>query len=182
MTSPAVPPPIDRDKALIDVTRVIVASALTIGSVLLTAFGFVERMVGIDRIATDRRFALLALMPGAAALAFLASGRALGALYDVSVPPRDIRAWQRALLRFTDVSGAYGLFAIVISGLVAVSTLLAVALMLDLKIALLSILSGVLAFCVALSGMLMRYSPRRRLIDLALVTTIVVAMLVDLFV
>jgi hypothetical protein len=176
-----VPPPIDREKALVDVTRVIVASALTIGSVLLTAFGFVERMVGIDRIATDRRFALLALMPGAAALAFLSSGRALGALYDVSVAPRDIPAWRRALLRFTDVSGAYGLFAIVISGLVAVSTLLAVALMLDLKIAVVSILSGVLAFCVALSGMLMRYSPRRRLIDLALVTTIVVAMVVDLF-
>jgi len=176
-----VPPPIDREKALVDVTRVIVASALTIGSVLLTAFGFVERMVGIDRIATDRRFALLALMPGAAALAFLSSGRALGALYDVSVPPRDIPTWRRALLRFTDVSGAYGLFAIVISGLVAVSTLLAVALMLDLKIAVVSILSGVLAFCVALSGMLMRYSPRRRLIDLALVTTIVVAMVVDLF-
>ena len=91
MTPPAAPPPVDREKALIDVTRVIVASALTIGSVLLTAFGFVERMVGIERIASDRRFALLALMPGAAALAFLASGRALGALYDVSVPPRDRR-------------------------------------------------------------------------------------------
>lgn len=179
MTSPATPDPADRDKSLIDVSRVIVASALTIGSVLLTAFGFIERMVDIERIATDRRFALLALMPGAAALAFLASGRALGALYDVSVPPRGIAAWQRALLRFTDVSGAYGLFAIVISGLVGVSTLLAVALMLDLKIALLSVMSGVLAFCVALSGMLMRSSLRRRLIDMGLVLTIILAMTID---
>lgn len=179
MTSPAAPPPIDREKALIDVTRVIVASALTIGSVLLTAFGFVERMVGIDRIATDRRFALLALMPGAAALAFLASGRALGALYDVSVPPRDIRAWQRALLRFTDISGAYGLFAVVISGLVGVATFLSIALVLDLRLVILSSLSGLLAFSVALSGMMMRYSPRRRLIDLALAVSIVVAMGLD---
>lgn len=181
MTSPAVPPPFDRDRALIDVTRVIVASALTIGSVLLTAFGFVERVVGIEKIASDRRFALLALMPGAASLAFLASGRALGALYDVSVPPRAVPAWQRALLRFTDISGAYGLFAVVISGLVGVATFLSIALVLDLRLVILSSLSGMLAFCVALSGMLMRYSPRRRLIDLALAVSIVAAMVLDQF-
>ncbi|MDP3544905.1 hypothetical protein ACJ4V0_02225 [Phreatobacter sp. HK31-P] len=182
MSASADPPPFDRDKALTDVARVIVASALTIGSVLLTAFGFVERVVGIERIAMDRRFALLALMPGAAALAFLASGRALGALYDVSVPARDIPAWRRALLRFMDVSGAYGLFAVVISGLVAVASFLAIALLLDLRLVILSTISGLLAFCVALSGMLMRYSPRRRLIDFALAICILVAMIADQFV
>lgn len=181
MSAHAAPPPFDREKALIDVARVIVASALTIGSVLLTAFGFVERVVGIDKIASDRRFALLALMPGAAALAFLASGRALGALYDVSVPARNIPAWRRAFLRFVDISGAYGLFAIVISGLVAVASFLAIALLLDLRLMILSTLSGLLAFCVALSGMLMRYSPRRRLIDFALAVSILAAMAVDQF-
>lgn len=181
MSEPSAPPPFDREKALIDVARVIVASALTIGSVLLTAFGFVERIVGIEKIASDRRFALLALMPGAAALAFLASGRALGALYDVSVPVRDIPAWRRAILRFTDVSGAYGLFALVVSGLVAVSSFLAIALLLDLRLMALSTISGLLAFCVALSGMLMRYSTRRRLIDLSLALGILAAMALDQF-
>lgn len=181
MSEPSAPPPFDREKALIDVARVIVASALTIGSVLLTAFGFVERIVGIEKIASDRRFALLALMPGAAALAFLSSGRALGALYDVSVPVRDVPAWRRAILRFTDVSGAYGLFALVVSGLVAVSSFLAIALLLDLRLMVLSTISGLLAFCVALSGMLMRYSPRRRLIDLSLALGILAAMALDQF-
>ncbi|MDP2801961.1 MAG: hypothetical protein Q8O26_08775 [Phreatobacter sp.] len=181
MSEPSAPPPFDRETALIDVARVIVASALTIGSVLLTAFGFVERVVGIDKIASDRGFALLALMPGAAALAFLASGRALGALYDVSVPPRTVPTWQRALLRFTDISGAYGFFAVVISGLVGMATFLSIALVLDLRFVILSSLSGVLAFCVALSGMLMRYSPRRRLIDLALFMSILAAMVLDQF-
>jgi len=179
MTTEIAPPPFDRERALIDVARVIVASALTIGSVLLTAFGFVERVVGIERIANERRFALLALMPGAAALAFLASGRALGALYDVSVPPRNIGTLHRALLRFTDISGAYGLFAVVISALVAVAAFIAVALVLNLDLLPLAALSGMLAFCVALSGMLMRYTPRRRLIDLALVVCIVLTMIVD---
>ncbi len=118
-------------------------------------------------------------MPGAAALAFLASGRALGALYDVSVPPRDIGLIRRALLRFTDVSGAYGLFAVVISALVAVAAFIAVALVLNLGWLLLASLAGALAFCVALSGMLMRYTPRRRLIDFALAICIVLTMVID---
>jgi len=53
LEEPAAPPTaFDRDLALIDVARVIVTAALTIGSVLLTAFGFVERVVGIETIAT----------------------------------------------------------------------------------------------------------------------------------
>ena len=40
-------------------------------------------------------------------------------------------------------------------------------------------LSGGLAFCVALSGMMMRYSPRRRLTDLALALSILVGMVLD---
>jgi hypothetical protein len=179
MTDMTAPEPFDRQRALSEVARSIISSALTIGSVLLSAFGFVERVVGIERIATDRRFALLALMPGAAALAFLASGRALGSLYDVSVPPREIGVVRRALLRFTDISGAYGLFALVISALVAVSTLLASSLLLDLKLAGVSMATGVLAFFVALSGMLMRYSSGRRIIDFAFVAAIVAAMIVD---
>lgn len=179
MTTETAPPPFDRERALIDVARVIVASALTIGSVLLTAFGFVERVVGIERIANERRFALLALMPGAAALAFLASGRALGALYDVSVPPRNIGTLHRALLRFTDVSGAYGLFAVVISTLVAVAAFIAVALVLNLDLLPLAFMAAACAFGVALSGMLMRYNARRRFIDLVLVICIVMTMVLD---
>ena len=83
-------PHMGRDQALVDVAKVVVTAGLTLGSVMLTAFGFIERAVGIERLATDRRFALVALLPGAAALSFLASARALGAAFDASVPPRPV--------------------------------------------------------------------------------------------
>jgi hypothetical protein len=169
-----------RELALMDVARIIVTSSLTIGSVLLTAFGFVERMIGIERIATDRRYALVALMPGAAALAFLASARSLGALYDMLVPPRDISPLRRFIVRIGVLSGAYGLFAVVISLLVGVATVLAVALFVDLKLISASVVAGVAAFLVAAIGMLTRASPGRRLIDLALSASIIVVMLLDL--
>ncbi|QCI66000.1 hypothetical protein [Phreatobacter stygius] len=181
LEDPAVPPAaFNRDLALIDVARVIVTAALTIGSVLLTAFGFVERMIGIEKIATDRRYALLALMPGAAALAFLASARSLGAIYDVTVPARRVSTLKRMLLRAGDLSGAYGLFALVISALVGVATVIAVALFVDLKLLAVSVVAGVVAFLISILGMLTRSSPGRKVTDLVLVLAIVALMLLDL--
>lgn len=169
-----------REQLLVDVAKVIITAGLTLGSVMLTAFGFIERAVGIERLATDRRFALVALLPGAAALAFLASARALGAAYDASVPPRPVGGLKRAALRFSAMSGAFGLIAVVLSALVAVGTILAVSLFLDLKLPGTSALAGGAAFCVALSGMLTRPSPGRRFTDMVLAGTIVLAMTTDL--
>ncbi|MFN3853896.1 MAG: hypothetical protein ACK4M0_05830 [Phreatobacter sp.] len=173
-------PDMGRDQALVDVAKVVVTAGLTLGSVMLTAFGFIERAVGIERLATDRRFALVALLPGAAALSFLASARALGAAFDASVPPRPVSAIRRAALRFTDLGGGFGLIAIVLSCLVAVGTLLAVSLLFDLKLPGTANLAGAAAFAVALGGMLSRASPGRRRSDLLLAGTILAVMLIDL--
>jgi hypothetical protein len=169
-----------REQLLVDVAKVVTTAGLTLGSVMLTAFGFIERAVGIERLATDRRFALAALLPGAAALAFLASARALGSAYDASVPPRPVSTLKRAALRFADLNGAFGLIAIVVSTLVAVGTILAVGLFFDLKLPGTSALAGAAAFSVALTGMLTRSSPARRSIDLLLAGTIIAVMLSDL--
>ena len=107
-------------------------------------------------------------MPGAAALAFLASARTIGALYDASVPPRPLSFLGRLILRFLELEGGYGLFALVVSGLVAVSSGLAVALALpfpDERAALAAIATGTSAFLVAFFGMLTRISPTRRILD-----------------
>ena len=157
-----------REKALGEVARVIATGSLTLGSVLLTAVGLVERVVGFDALANDSRFAVLSLMPGAAALAFLASARTIGALYDASVPPRPLSFLGRLILRFLELEGGYGLFALVVSGLVAVSSGLAVALALpfpDERAALAAIATGTSAFLVAFFGMLTRISPTRRILD-----------------
>jgi hypothetical protein len=171
---------ISRAEALVDVAKVVVTAGLTLGSVMLTAFGFIERAVGIERLAADRRYALVALLPGGAALAFLASARALGAAYDASVPPRPVSTFQRARLRFSDLGGAFGLIAVVLSCLVAVGTLLAVSLLFDLNLPGTSNLAGAAAFVVALAGMLGRASPGRRRADLVLAGTIAAVMLMDL--
>lgn len=168
-----------RGQMLVDVAKVVTTAGLTLGSVMLTVFGFIERAVGIAQLATDRRFALVALLPGAAALAFLASARALGAAYDGSVPPRPVSAVRRAALRFADLNGAFGLIAIVMSTLVAVGTILAVSLFFDLRLPGTSALAGGAAFTVALTGMLTRSTPARRSVDLLLAGTIIAVMLGD---
>jgi hypothetical protein len=169
-----------REKALVDVAKVIVTAGLTLGSVMLSAFGFLERAVGLERLATDRRFILAALLPGGAALAFLASARALGAAYDASVPPRSVSSVRRAGLRFIDLGGSFGLIAVVMACLVAVGTMLATALAFDLKAPVLGALLGGVAFIVALSGMLARASVGRQRMDLALAGLIVALMVADL--
>lgn len=180
MSASHFPAGLGREQLLVDVAKVVTTAGLTLGSVMLTAFGFIERAVGIERLATDRRLALVALLPGAAALSFLASARALGAAYDASVPPRPVSPLQRAALRFSDLSGAFGLIAVVMSSLVAVGTILAASMFFDLKLPGTSLLAGGAAFCVALSGMLSRSSRGRRRIDLILAGTILAVMIGDL--
>jgi len=169
-----------REQLLVDVAKVVTTAGLTLGSVMLTAFGFIERAVGLERLATDRRFALVALLPGAAALSFLATTRALGAAYDASVPPRPVSTLRRAALRFSAMNGAFGLIAVVVSSLVAVATILAATLFFDLKLPGTSALAGGAAFCVALTGMLTRPSRTRRVVDLVLAGTIATVMMSDL--
>lgn len=173
-----------RAKALMEVGRVMAAGSLTIGSIMLTVFGIVERSIGFERLASDKRLAIVALLPGTAAFAFLACARAIGAMYDSAVPARPYSVLRRAGLRAMDLAGAYGLFAWVISGLVAVSTALAVALYLpdlgrDVWAA--ATAAAMAAFFIALLGMLTRGSRFRLACDAGLVGVIVVVMTLDWF-
>lgn len=171
-----------RAKALVEVGRIMAAGSLTIGSIMLTVFGFVERSIGFDRLASDRRLALVALLPGTAAFAFLVCARSIGAIYDAVVPARPYSLVRRAALRAMDLAGAYGLFAVVIAGLVAVSAALAVALYLpdigrDVRAA--ASAAAAASFFIALLGMLTRGSLFRLACDAALVGVIIVVMTLD---
>lgn len=176
------PPDRQPDTALFEVAKVVVPGSLTLGAVLLTAFGVLERVVSFERIASDPRLALAALLPGGAALAFLGAARALGALYDMTVPARPIGPARRALLRAFALSGAYGLFGLVVSALVGVSVGLAVALLaadFAARPVLGPLLAGAGALAIALGGMLTRASRPRAAFDMALVASVLTVMLLD---
>jgi hypothetical protein len=170
-----------RAAALVNVARLVAAGSLTLGSVLLTIFGLVERIVGFGPLAHDPRFAVFALMPAGAALAFLASARTIGAMYDTAVPPRPISDTARVIRRFREFSSGYGFFAIIISGLVGVSTALAVSLLLpgvDRLAIVSAIIAGFIGFPVAFFGMLTRESPLRRFADYAFVLMLALVTLI----
>ncbi|QCK86152.1 hypothetical protein E8L99_10510 [Phreatobacter aquaticus] len=171
-----------RAKALVDVGRIMAAGSLTIGSIMLTVFGFVERSIGFERLASDKRLAIVALLPGVAAFAFLVCARSIGSIYDTLVPARPYSVIRRAGLRAMDLAGAYGLFAAIISALVAVSTGLAVALYLpdigrDAMLA--ASAAAIASFFIALLGMLTRGTRFRLICDASMVAVIVVVMMLD---
>ena len=171
-----------RAKALVDVGRIMTAGSLTIGSIMLTVFGFVERSIGFERLASDKRLAIVALLPGVAAFAFLVCARSIGSIYDTLVPARPYSVIRRAGLRAMDLAGAYGLFAAIISALVAVSTGLAVALYLpdigrDAMLA--ASAAAIASFFIALLGMLTRATRFRLICDASMVAVIVVVMMLD---
>lgn len=170
-----------RAAALTNVARLVAAGALTLGSVLLTTFGLVERIIGFAPLANESRFALFALMPAGAALAFLASARTIGAMYDAAVPPRPLSDFQRIVRRFRELASGYGYFAIVISGLVGVSTALSVKLLLpgiDRFAIMAAVIAGFIGFPVAFFGMLTRESPLRRYADYTFVATLLLVTLI----
>ncbi|WP_204320420.1 hypothetical protein, partial [Klebsiella pneumoniae] len=86
---------------------------------------------------------------------------------------------KRMLLRAADLSGAYGLFALVIATLVGVATVIAVALYVDLKLIAAAVIAGIAAFLIAMFGLLTRMSRSRRLSDVTLAVAIVMVMLLD---
>lgn len=167
--------------ALFEVAKLVVSGCLTLGAVFLTAFGLIERVVGFERLASDPRFALAALLPGGAALAFLGGARAVGAIYDMTVPARPIGLVQRVVKRAAALSGAYGLFALVLSALISVSVGLAVQLLAaDIDRRLIGAATvAIAAFLIALSGLLTRASKPRAALDGALVVVVLGTMLLD---
>jgi hypothetical protein len=57
--------------------RFIATISLTLGALMLSLFGIIERMVTFEKLTAVNEFALLALLPGIATLGFLACARAI---------------------------------------------------------------------------------------------------------
>ncbi len=52
--------------------RFIASVSLSLGALMLSLFGIMERMVTFEKLGVEHEFALLAILPGIATLAFLA--------------------------------------------------------------------------------------------------------------
>src|SRR5215207_9199358 len=123
-----------------EAARFIATVSLSLGALMLSLFGIIERMVTFEKLAIVNEFAPLALLPGIATLAFLACARAISWMISYmtfdqwhGVVPRDRRERTRRLLeegsqfqfRITLMAGAYLLFTLVITALAATSAGLA---------------------------------------------------------
>src|SRR4051812_9126352 len=60
-----------------EAARFIASISLSLGALMLSLFGIIERMVTFEKLALLNELALLALLPGIATLAFLACARAI---------------------------------------------------------------------------------------------------------
>src|SRR5215218_6307430 len=123
--------------------RFIASVSLSLGALMLSLFGIIERMVTFEKLGVANELALLALLPGIATLAFLACARAISWMisymrfaqwHDV-VPEHRWEATRRLLeesnqfrFRVTLMAGAYLLFTLVITALAATSAGLAIGL------------------------------------------------------
>src|SRR5215211_734821 len=123
-----------------EAARFIASVSLSLGALMLSLFGIIERMVTFEKLAVVNEFALLALLPGIATLAFLACARAISWMISYmtfaqwhAVVPEHRRDQMRRLVeegsqfrfRLTLMAGAYLLFTLVITALAATSAGLA---------------------------------------------------------
>jgi hypothetical protein len=123
-----------------EAARFIASISLSLGALMLSLFGIIERMVNFEKLAVVNEFALLALLPGIATLAFLACARAISWMISYmtfaqwhGVVPQHRWDETRHLLeesnqfrfRVTLMAGAYLLFTLVITALAATSAGLA---------------------------------------------------------
>ena len=123
-----------------EAARFIASVSLSLGALMLSLFGIIERMVSFEKLTVVNEFALLALLPGIATLAFLACARAISwmisymtfAQWHAVVPQHRREATRRHFeegsqfrFRVTLMAGAYLLFTVVITALAATSAGLA---------------------------------------------------------
>src|SRR5829696_909105 len=108
----------------------IASVVLSLGALLLSLFGIIERMVTFEKLGVLNEFALLALLPGIATLGFLACARAISWMisnlqfeqWHPVVPEERWAETRRPLeqgshfrCRLTLRAGAYLLFTVVIT-------------------------------------------------------------------
>jgi hypothetical protein len=175
--------------------RFIAMISLSLGALMLSLFGIIERMVTFEKLAMVNEFALLAILPGIATLAFLACARAISWMISYmrfsqwhGVVPEDRREKTRRALeegnqfrfRVSLMAGAYLLFALVMTALAATSAGLAFGLAapeLGLKPLPLALAAGCVTAGLVLYEMLTRDGPGKTSMTgafaLVLITTLV---------
>lgn len=119
-----------------EVARFVASVSLSLGALMLSLFGIVERLVSFEKLGQAGEFALLSLLPGIATLSFLACARAISWMisymtfthWHAVIPPARweemrarIEAGTQFQFRITMMAGAYLLFTLVISALAATS-------------------------------------------------------------
>src|SRR5215203_4426412 len=157
-----------------EAARFVATVSLSLGALMLSLFGIIERMVTFEKLAIENEFALLALLPGIATLAFLACARAISWMISYmrfvqwhAVFPEDRWEETRRLVeessqfrfRLTLMAGAYLLFTLVITSLAATSAGLAFGLSapeLGLKPLSLALTGGAVTAALVLYEMLTR--------------------------
>jgi hypothetical protein len=177
--------------------RFIASVSLSLGALMLSLFGIIERMVSFEKLAVVNEFALLALLPGIATLAFLACARAISWMisnmrfsqWHGVVPQRRWEETRRLLeegnqfrFRITLMAGAYLLFALVITALAATSAGLAFGLSapeLGVGTLPLALLGGGVTALLVLYELLTRDGPIKTTLTGGFVAALVVILILD---
>src|SRR5215217_9704642 len=180
-----------------EAARFIASVSLSLGALMLSLFGIIERMVTFEKLGVANELALPALLPGMATLAFLACARAISWMisymrfaqwHDV-VPEHRWEATRRLLeesnqfrFRVTLMAGAYLLFTLVITALAATSAGLAFGLSafeLGMSPLQLALLAAALTAILVLYEMLTRDGVVKTAVTGVFVTVLIVVLVLD---
>src|SRR5215204_7436691 len=180
-----------------EAARFIATISLSLGALMLSLFGIIERMVTFQKLAVVNEFALLALLPGIATLAFLACARAISwmisymtfAQWHAVVPQhrwdqtrRLVEEGSQFRFRITLMAGAYLLFTLVITALAATSAGLAFglsALELGANTLWLALTGGGFAAALVLYEMLTRDGLPKTTVTAVFVTVLIAVLILD---
>jgi hypothetical protein len=177
--------------------RFIASVSLSLGALMLSLFGIIERMVSFEQLGVANEVALLALLPGIATLAFLACARAISWMISnlrfaqwYGVVPQDRWEETRRMLeesrqfrfRVTLMSGAYLLFTLVITALAATSAGLAFGLSgpeIGLSTLPFALTGGAVTAALVFYEMLTRDGLEKTLLTGAFVTALILILILD---
>lgn len=180
-----------------EAARFIANVSLSLGALMLSLFGIIERFVTFEKLGVASQFALLALLPGIATLSFLACARAISWMisymtfthWHAVIPPRRweemrtlIEAGTQFRFRITMLAGAYLLFTLVISALAATSAGLTFGLSTpEFGLPALPFAVGGGLFCAALvvHDMLTRDRPLKSVLTTAFAVLLIAVMILD---
>jgi hypothetical protein len=184
-------------KSALEAARFIATVSLSLGALMLSLFGIIERMVTFEKLQVVSELALIALLPGIATLAFLACARSISWMisymtfsqWHSTLPPhrrskarRDIESGTQFRFRITLMAGAYTLFTIVIAALAATSAGLAFGLSapeLHLNALPFALTGGALTALLVLHEMLTRDRPMKSIITAVFAVFLIGVMVCD---